>query len=145
MQQLFTLPGCHLILFKAHRGTLPFSQSYSSLYFSGVCVQCSYMLHEQKKIFLYDQRIREVWHSVFTPPALWESCHIFCKRLVAMLSEVTAIQQNYVDTLPLLQTCLEIQFCVSLLISRQKILNTLSVYIYALKVFLRFFFLLYLH
>ena len=41
-----------------------------------VCVQCTYIMHEQKKIFLYDQRIREVRYSLFAPPALstgvWE-------------------------------------------------------------------------
>ena len=40
------------------------------------------------KIFPYDQRIGEVRHSLFTPPAQYgKSCHIFGKGLPAMLSE----------------------------------------------------------
>ena len=50
-----------------------------------------YILHEQEKIFPYDQRVREVKTSIFTPPPLnrdmGRAVIIFYKRLTAMLNE----------------------------------------------------------
>ena len=93
-------------------------------------MQATYILHEQKKIFSYDQRIREVKHSLFTPCTnpinwVWEELPHLLKRLAAMLNKKREYVATWAYWEPLLclsdplQICLEMQLCVCPLISSQ--------------------------
>ena len=72
MQQLFTLLGCHLLLFKVCRGTLPFCLSHSSLRFPCVYVVCLYLawVREESSIWPENQRSKS-FTSYTTSPINW--------------------------------------------------------------------------
>ena len=85
MQQLFTLPGWHLLQFKARRSALPFCPSHSNLRSSCVCVVYLYLARAKENISIWPENQRSKAFTFYTTSPI--NCMGYGKRLAAMLSE----------------------------------------------------------